>query len=152
MNFYKAMMVTSIFLIPTTVFSSEQAAHEESDSFGYYELDIGDYSKPKHHYSLPKKGVGTIQVKQNGVFSITFPANATTGYSWALRALPEELMLVDSNYRNADECKGRKVGCNGFTTYTFKALEKGTGVAKFLYGRPWERDESSVRVVNINVE
>lgn len=148
---YKTLTILTIVLIPATGFSSEKSAQIKSGSFGYYDFNIGDYSQPREHHYLPEKGVGTIEIKQGEVFSITFPAAPSTGSSWALRRLPTELLLLDSSYNQAKECEARKVGCGGSTTYTFKALEKGMGAAIFQYGRQWKNDDSMIRTVKITV-
>ncbi|APV37774.1 protease inhibitor I42 family protein [Acinetobacter soli] len=150
--FYKILSIFSIFLIPITGFSSEKSAQVKSGSFGYYDFNIGDYSKPREHHYLPEKGVGTIKTKLGDVFSVTFPASPSTGSSWALRRLPTELLLLDSTYNQSDECKDGMTGCSGFTTYTFKSLKKGVGTVIFQYGRQWENDDSIIRTVKVTVK
>lgn len=149
---YKILTIFLISFIPVTGFSSEKSAQVKPGSFGYYDFNIGDYSKPREHHYLPEKGVGTIEIKLGDVFSVTFPASPSTGSSWALRKLPTELLLLDSSYNQSDECKDGMVGCGGFTTYTFKSWKKGTGTAIFQYGRQWENDYPIIRAVKITVK
>lgn len=120
-------------------------------STGYYNLNVGDYTKPQKSGDLPAEGAGKISVSNHGVFSVTFPANPTTGYSWGLTALPDTLMLLDTDYRQSEDCNGMQ-GCGGYRTYTFKAINRGQGALKFQYGRQWENAGFSTRIVNITVK
>ncbi|EAS2000449.1 hypothetical protein AX334_24815 [Salmonella enterica] len=149
---YKNLVLTSVFIIPAMSFAAEQVKTMPKDNTGYYNLNVGDYSKPEQRNYLPKKGVGLIEIKQNAIFSITLPANPTTGYSWGLRTLPPQLMLLDSSYKQSDDCKSGMVGCGGDTTYTFKAMKKGAEKLEFQYGRQWESDNSDIRIINVNVK
>ncbi|MGR2663253.1 protease inhibitor I42 family protein [Chromobacterium haemolyticum] len=157
-GFYKTLIVTSFCLIPATCFSSEKAAPMKSESFGYYDLNIGDYSAPEQHHDLPKEGNGHIEVNLDRNFSITFPDNPSTGASWGLRILPAELMFLSSSHKPSDKCGVANnegvplVGCGGFTTYIFKALEKGTGTIKFEYGQQWRKDAKTVITVKVTVK
>jgi len=149
---YNKIYFLLLILISTTVFSAETPVQVNSKSFGYYDLNIGDYSKPREHHYLPEKGVEIIKINQGDVFSITLPASPSTGSSWALRILPTQLLLLDSSYKQSDECKNGIPGCAGFTTYIFKALEKGTGTVKLQYGRQWENGDSNTRTVKVSVK
>lgn len=148
---YTKLVLTTIFIIPVMAFATEQVEPELKNNLGYYNLNVGDYSKTERRNYLPKNSSATIELKQNSIFSITLPANPTTGYSWGLRTLPSQLMLLDSGYKQSDDCKPGMIGCGGDTTYTFKAVKKGTDKVEFQYGRQWETDSSDIRVVNIDV-
>lgn len=60
--------------------------------------------------------------------------------------------LLSTTDRQSDKCKNGIPGCGGVTTYTFKALEKGTGKLKLQYDRQWENNKSGVRVINVFVK
>lgn len=148
---YTKLALTTVFIIPSMSFATEQVQAMPKDNAGYYNLNVGDYSKPKQRNYLPEKGSATIEIKQNSVFSITLPANPTTGYSWGLRTLPSQLMLLDADYKQSEDCNG-KIGCGGDTTYTFKTMSKGAGKLEFQYGRQWEDDSADTRIINVNVK
>lgn len=149
---YTKLALATFFIIPTMSFATEQVNAMPKDNAGYYNLNVGDYSKPEQRNYLPEKGTANIKLKQNAVFSITLPANPTTGYSWGLRTLPSQLMLLDSSYKQSDDCKSGMTGCDGDTTYTFKAIKKGAGKLELQYGRQWESNSSDIRSVNITVK
>ena len=89
-----------------------------------------------------QKGMGMEAVENGNTASISFDANATTGFSWEY-VLDEEGIVEEksSEYVNKKHPEGM-VGYGGRQLYTFKGVREGSTTATFIYRRPW--DESSI--------
>ena len=89
-----------------------------------------------------QKGTGMEAVENGNTASISFDANATTGFSWEY-VLDEEGIVEEksSEYVNKKLPEGM-VGYGGRQLYTFKGVREGSTTATFIYRRPW--DESSI--------
>lgn len=98
----------------------------------------------------PEKTQHSQKVIIGKLFTITLPANPTTGYSWILRTLPAPVSFVSVNYRQSVECKTAMPGCGGEQVFTFRAEKTGKGMIELVYGRPWE--EERVRAWSEQVE
>lgn len=128
------------------------AGASENISSGYYVLNVGNYNTVEKQHPLPKYSKESIQIKKNDIFSISLPANPTTGYSWALKTLPNVIVLLDTNYQQSEECtKSEMLGCGGFTTYTFKTISRGKGEINFVYAQQWMNDNNEMKTIRIVV-
>lgn len=55
-----------------------------------------------------------INVKTGSQFTIELKSNPTTGYSWILRKLPDNVAYVGSQYDEDSTCQSKKLlGCGG---------------------------------------
>ncbi|WP_370646586.1 protease inhibitor I42 family protein [Chromobacterium sp. Beijing] len=67
-------------------------------------------------------------------------------------------MFLSSSHKPSDKCgvvnnEGvPPVGCGRFTSYIFKALEKGTGTVRFEYGQQWSKGVKKVITVKVTVK
>lgn len=150
MNTLEKTLIATILALPLSG-AAETAVSMTTKSTGYYNLNVGDYTKPQKSGDLPAEGAGKIVVSDHALFSITLPSNPTTGYSWGLSALPDSLMLLDTDYRQSDDCNGM-IGCGGYNTYTFKAIKQGSGDLTFQYGQQWNNTGYTTRVIRIMVK
>jgi inhibitor of cysteine peptidase len=86
-------------------------------------------------------------------FSISLPANATTGYSWFLsNNYPHSLIKVESYQYQAPTAQ--KPGEGGQAIFTFKAKKAAFTVPTsihlhFSYQRPWELSPTKTQDVTI---
>lgn len=119
---------------------------------GYFSLVTGDYSKAPDKICLTGHAQ-KIVVKSGALFSINLPANPTTGATWALRSLPQPLMLMSTDFQESPRCKkSGMVGCGGESSFTFKAVEPGEGLVKLVYGRPWQKNNWDSKEIEIDVQ
>ncbi|WP_411165761.1 protease inhibitor I42 family protein [Klebsiella oxytoca] len=65
-------------------------------------------------------------------------SNPTTGYSWILRKLPDNVAYVGSQYDEDSTCQSKKLlGCGGKTTMHFIAVISGVSQIELQYAQPW---------------
>ncbi|HEY0702418.1 MAG TPA: protease inhibitor I42 family protein [Candidatus Acidoferrales bacterium] len=91
-------------------------------------------------------GVEQVRVLTGKDFSITLPANHTTGYSWRLASTldPAALKLNGTTYaeRNTDP---NAVGSPGEEVWSFTAGAPGSVPLLFEYARPFDKDAKPVK-------
>jgi inhibitor of cysteine peptidase len=86
--------------------------------------------------SNPAEMINT-QVRHN--FTITLPANPTTGYQWQLaRPLNDKMIKLISSEYIADDTG--LVGSGGKQVWKFRALKVGRAAIALKYVRSWEKD------------
>lgn len=90
-------------------------------------------------------------VKMNEQFSVALSSNPTTGYSWIVRHLPEQVALTGMDYAQSPDCKEGMTGCGGTKTLYFKAVKKGHGKLQLQYARPFEVLSNKTQTINIEV-
>jgi predicted secreted protein len=95
-------------------------------------------------------GVEEIRVLAGKQFSITLPANRTTGYSWRLAAPIDPAMLkqISDEYHAADS---GAVGAPGEDVWTFEAVGTGAVHLNFEYLRPFEKDAKPVKTAKYSI-
>ncbi len=91
-------------------------------------------------------GVEQVRVLAGKDFSITLPANHTTGYSWRLATTldPADLKLVGTTYSER-QSDSDAVGSPGEEVWSFTAGAAGTVPLLFEYARPFEKDAKPVK-------
>lgn len=95
----------------------------------------------------------TLHVKSTSPqFTVTLPANPTTGYQWNVAKYDKQhFRLISSRYIAP---RTRLIGAGGQMIFTF-APAKGkayppTTQMTFNYARPWESTGGTLKQVNIN--
>ena len=94
-----------------------------------------------------------ISSKQDD-FTVTLPANPTTGFKWSLVEFDKNLFeLKNHQYFSS---KVGVLGAGGSMLYTFK-LKKPMkcpckSLIKFKYSRPWEPDDAIMRSINVYID
>ena len=82
---------------------------------------------------------------------IELPANPTTGYTWLLRELPDEVALLNMNYQLSTDCKPGMTDCDGKTILQLLGIEKGHGDLVLQYTRPFETLSQQIHSIKISV-
>jgi predicted secreted protein len=92
-------------------------------------------------------GVEQVRVLAGKEFSITLPANHTTGYSWRLASTPDPALLqqVSNVYNERKSEDPNAVGAPGDEVWTFSAGAQGSVPLVFEYARPFEKDAKPVK-------
>jgi inhibitor of cysteine peptidase len=95
-------------------------------------------------------GVEQIRALAGKEFSITLPANHTTGYSWRLATPldPATLNLIGNVYH---ESTSGKVGASGEEVWTFSAQTQGTAQLNFEYVRSFEKTAPPAKTAKFSV-
>ncbi len=98
--------------------------------------------------------VDTLQLHvdaQSKTFTISLPANATTGFQWRVKSYDKtHLKLIHSQYITP---KTQRIGAEGQTQFIFsrvknKAYPKSTQLV-FCYSRPWEKNTGIIKQVDV---
>lgn len=80
-----------------------------------------------------------ISARAGRHFTITIPANPTTGYQWQLaRPLNDKMIQFIRSEYIADNTGA--VGSGGKEIWTFRALQAGRSAIALKYARTWEKN------------
>ncbi len=93
---------------------------------------------------------GMAAVESGNRASISFDANATTGYAWDYTFDEEGIVEEQSNSYDTDEHSEGIVGYGGRQNYLFKAVKEGKTTARFSYRRPWDAS-SQIYSISVNL-
>lgn len=87
-------------------------------------------------------------------FTITLPANPTTGYQWTVKKYDKSfLQLVASHYISPQT---NLMGAGGQMQFKFELVEGETypknTTMQFKYARPWEPENGTLKNVTVNFQ
>jgi len=84
-------------------------------------------------------------------FEIMLEANATTGFSWEIAEIDEDIVqLMESEYIADPNAEGL-VGKGGKAVFRFEAVGRGETALKLVYRRSWETDVEPLRTQIVQV-
>jgi len=95
-----------------------------------------------------------LEVQAGETFEVKLCSNPTTGFQWSEEAQinnPAILKQVDHNFIGPESEQPPPPGTPGQETWTFKALQQGSGKIYFEYSRPWEGGEKGEWTCTIDV-
>ena len=81
-----------------------------------------------------------IGVARGATLRITLPENATTGYRWAIDAVPKALRATAA----AADYSSPLIGAPGTASFDFTAIAAGSGDLVLKRWRPWEADNGVI--------
>lgn len=86
-------------------------------------------------------------------FTITLPANPTTGFQWTVQSYDKTLFcLINSEYNLP---KTKLIGAGGQMVFTFKKLKRKTypksSKIQFKYARSWEPKSGNLKEVTVQM-
>jgi len=84
-----------------------------------------------------------IIARVESIFTITLPANRTTGYSWALEDPLNPAILRFRSTRYVAPMG--PMGAPGVEIWTFSTYGRGHALIAFKYARPWEKTTPPAR-------
>ncbi|KAB7685937.1 hypothetical protein GBN28_14775 [Plesiomonas shigelloides] len=96
-------------------------------------------------------GISIFHLYQHLQHRIELPANPTTGYTWLLRELPDEVALLNMNYQPSTDCKPSMTDCDGKTIIQLVGIEKEHGDLVLQYARPFEKLSQQTHSIKISV-
>ncbi|MFZ0699339.1 MAG: protease inhibitor I42 family protein [Thermoplasmata archaeon] len=88
-----------------------------------------------------------IETRSGEEFSITLPANPSTGYSWQIEVPAERLELLDREYVHSSHL----IGAGGQETIHFRARAAGEATIVCKYLRPWEGHAAEERQFPVRI-
>jgi len=95
---------------------------------------------------------GRIEVARGQTVVVSLESNPTTGYSWELSKLDQDVLrqVGDSTYQSSHP---HRLGSGGLQTFHFEAGNAGTTTLVLIYRRPWEKslDPADTYTVEIGV-
>lgn len=155
MKIMKNMLLTILLgCMSISVFAAQstQSASSDNCTAGFTSIVTGDFSKAPLQVCLPSNNKQAVKIKLGQTFQVNLPATPSTGASWALRSMPNSLMLLSVDYHDSVQCKKGMVGCSGLRSYTFEAVANGVGELKLNYGRVWEQKSWETQNITIVVQ
>lgn len=93
----------------------------------------------------------TIRLHAGEVFTVTLPANPTTGYVWELQSVDTAVLATSSQVLYTPK-EGGALGGGGTAAFTFRAIAPGRATVQMNYARPWEKGAAPARTFVLGVE
>ena len=133
---------------------------ENNDGIGDQPMVLNDKNidyypliEPVDNYRIPDEkqtSVELIRARVNEPFTISLPANPTTGYEW--KADYDYVLLKKENAefeRATTETK--RVGSGGTSVFVFLPIKPGKSTIYFVYKRSWENIVADTRAFHVDV-
>ncbi|MGJ8526141.1 hypothetical protein LMG33818_001889 [Halomonadaceae bacterium LMG 33818] len=93
----------------------------------------------------------TLNAQVGKLAHISLEANPTTGYTWMVKQLPSNLILIDGHYQENQHEEGM-VGVGGHYTYTFIGQHVGTAKLQLIYGQSFNKASWKTRTITVHVK
>ena len=91
------------------------------------------------------------EVVLGDTFEIALDANATTGYSWEIAEIDEDIVQLTKSEYIVDPNAEGLVGKGGKAVFRFEAVGSGETALKLIYHRSWETDVEPLRTTVVQV-
>ena len=93
-----------------------------------------------------------ISARLNQSFSISLPANPTTGYQWFVYYDHALLRLESSEFEIGTVAAATpRVGAGGTSVFVFTPLQPGKTTIRFVYKRSWENIVADTRAYHVQI-
>jgi len=116
-------------------------------------IDYYPLIEPVDNYRIPDEkqtSVELIRAKVNEPFTISLPANPTTGYEWKADydyvLLKQESAEFERTY-----VETKRVGAGGAYVFVFLPIKPGKSTIYFVYKRSWENIVADTRAFHVDV-
>lgn len=96
----------------------------------------------------------TITLRQGQTLDVRLGGNPTTGFSWAVAALPPItgcLEIQGPDYQ-PDAVQPPRVGSGGTFSTRIRGLRPGEQTLRWEYRRPWEKDVPPAEVITMTIK
>lgn len=93
----------------------------------------------------------TIQAKLNQPFTISLPANPTTGYQWFVDYDYGLLREDSSQFESGAASLPPRVGAGGTSVFVFTPVQPGKTTIRFVYRRSWENIAADTRAYRVEI-
>ena len=114
----------------------------------YYPLML-----PVDNYRMPDEKETTVELilaKVNEPFTISLPANPTTGYEWKVD-YDYVLLKQESAQFERDSQEKVAVGAGGTSVFVFTPIKPGKSTIYFVYKRAWENIVADTRAFQVEI-
>jgi predicted secreted protein len=116
-------------------------------------IDYYPLMRPVDSYKIPDEKetkVELIHAKVNEPFTISLPANPTTGYEWNADYDYVLLKLESAEFESTNSQTVR-VGRGGTSVFVFTPIKPGKSTIRFVYKRSWENIVADTRAFHVEI-
>jgi inhibitor of cysteine peptidase len=92
-----------------------------------------------------------VSLKKGDRLLVQLAANPTTGYSWNLQIMGDNILSQGKSQYKPSDKSGNLVGSGGTEIWKFRAQHPGSTRLDFSYARPWEKGVFPVRILHFPV-
>lgn len=114
-------------------------------------VDYYPLMQPVDNYIIPDEKeteVQLIRARVNESFTISMPANPTTGYSWTA---DYDYVLLNESMAEFEKAPSRALGSGGTSVFVFTPLKPGKTTIYFVYKRSWENIVADTRAFQVDI-
>lgn len=112
-------------------------------------IALGGCSDPKPMTLGEGDSGQTIGLARGRRLIVELPANATTGFSWAVVKAGGLTQVGEPEYAAPSESD--VVGAGGIARFTFEATTPGNGQLTLEYRKPWEKDAAAEKTWSVTL-
>jgi predicted secreted protein len=116
-------------------------------------IDYYPLMRPVDSYKIPDEKetkVEQISAKVNDPFTISLPANPTTGYEWNAN-YDYVLLKEESAQFERAPAETVRVGAGGTFVFVFTPIKPGKTTIRFVYKRSWENIVADTRAFRVEI-
>jgi predicted secreted protein len=116
-------------------------------------IDYYPLIEPVDNYRIPDEkqtSVELIRARVNEPFTISLPANPTTGYEWKADYDYVLLKQESAEFERATT-ETKRVGAGGTSVFVFLPIKPGKSTIYFVYKRSWENIVADTRAFHVDV-
>jgi predicted secreted protein len=116
-------------------------------------IDYYPLMQPVDNYRIPDEkqtSLELIRAKVNEPFTISLPANPTTGYEWKADYDYVLLKQESAEFERATT-ETKRVGAGGTSVFVFLPIKPGKSTIYFVYKRSWENIVADTRAFHVDV-
>jgi len=116
-------------------------------------IDYYPLIEPVDNYRIPDEkqtSVELIRARVNEPFTISLPANPTTGYEWKADYDYVLLKQESAEFESATK-ETKRVGAGGTSVFVFLPIKPGKSTIYFVYKRSWENIVADTRAFHVDV-
>lgn len=116
-------------------------------------IDFYPLMYPVDNYRIPDEKqtkVELIRARVNEPFTISLPANPTTGYEWKV---DYDYVLLKQESAQFERASAKKlaVGVGGTSVFVFLPIKPGKSTIYFVYKRSWENIVADTRAFHVEI-
>jgi len=94
------------------------------------------------------EGESVIKTKAGKTFSVKLDSQLSTGYSWKITEIPQDMAVIKEIIRTEES---EKTGGFDIQEFVFKSNKSG-GIIVFKYGEHWKQNPSYIKTARILVQ
>lgn len=114
-------------------------------------VDYYPLMKPVDNYIIrdeKETEMQLIQARVNESFTISLPANPTTGYAWTA---DYDYVLLEQGRAEFEKSPSGALGSGGTSVFVFTPLKPGKTTIYFVYKRSWENIVADTRAFHVDI-